>query len=153
MVNINLLAWREQESDYQKNILKKMLMLALVLAAIVNIVSHLMLAQQENKIQKRIDNINEEIKTCSELKMPAKQDQDFWKQMFAEKKAMKESCFNEIKESDKGVIFAGRARSLSDLSAFLKHWRLLAFFSEIKVSLIEEDKKGGVRFMLEGKKI
>ena len=65
MVNLNLLPWREEESLYQKIRLKKILMMVVVAAALVNMILHIIFSQQENKIQERINSINDEIKNVN----------------------------------------------------------------------------------------
>lgn len=154
-VNINLLPWREAQFNYQKIFLKKMLIVVVAMAIIINIVFHLILVDKENKIRERMVRINEEIRNFSSVnrQKPEKQSEDFWREMLAVKTGMRGACFNGIEESDKVITFRGQARSLSDLTIFLRHWKVISVFSEMKIALIEEDARGGVRFVLEGRKI
>jgi hypothetical protein len=155
MVNINLLPWREEEIKYQKKCIKKILAITILFALTINIVSHFVLAQQENALQQRIDASNEMLKKSEISNLPDMDNElrditTFIGKIFSAsgKEQQAKACFTEIKNDDQSFLIRGKARSMQDLL----DWKAESFPADMKIKQIKQQESGIVQFDLEVKK-
>lgn len=169
MVNINLLPWREHELEYQKLILYRMFLLVIVLTASIIFAAHIIISQQEAAVRIRIALINQKLnyyhkqseQVIQPVKLPDVQRQQPLSQkmlsgkLFAESDRMNQAmvCFTDIERMSKTFSFTGKARSMGDLTEFLRQWNTASLFNEMQVKLIEQEKNGLVKFGFQAKEV
>ena len=155
---INLLPWREQELNYQKKMLRRMLIFSALLGISINIVIHIILAKQEEVLRERV-NINNEALTTKQIPADISTDHPslnmtFIGKMFSsfEQKPKTLTCFTEIKQLEQTFLFKGIAESMQDLMQYFLHWKAADIFTDIHIKQILQQEDGRLQFIIEVKK-
>lgn len=158
MVSINLLPWREQKRIYQIKVMKKMLMFTVLMVLCIFSVTHFMLSQHENKVRDQIAVIAAKIKrnqlqqeksikqvqpTLNKMDQAALISKIFYE---ISNKQPEKVCFTNIERQNNIFSFTGKARSMTELTDFFRHWNAAYLFAEIKIKLIEKQEDGWLRF-------
>lgn len=163
MVNINLLPWRRFEREYQNRLLKKIFISTISIALFILIIVHALISHQEKLWQANVAATNKKlslyreinaqntsnITAFSEVNTPKQYDKhDFAIRLFSElsKRNAGKVCFTDIERMDKTLLFSGKARSILELTEFLRGWNAAYLFNEIKINSIETQENGFVHF-------
>lgn len=174
MVSSNLLPWRQCEREYQIRMVKKVFALSIALVLVIIMISHLLVSYQESSLQARIVTANKKITEYGQKKLQdgmivdavsvannqkqaaqaALQNQNtFALSMFSElgRRYQEKVCFTDIEGLDKTFLFSGKARSMSELTGFIRHWHMAYLFNEIEIKSIEEQENGFVQFKFQAR--
>lgn len=143
MIEINFLPWREKRDQYQKKKMRFLLFYSGVLSMLVWMSAHYFFAEKIAALTSGIAKLNRQMDSLSEKKITepnqALIDKLISSQLESEKLiaalANTENpavCFTEISRDENRVSFIGNARSIVDLTEFIKHWRGAELFSHLR---------------------
>lgn len=147
MVEINLLPWRQQARLYQRKMTKIFIFVSVVLPMLILTGIHFILAQWVVDAGFRVSHLAAEITAIKQAMLPQQDDlftatirkmfadRDTSVQLFTELDSVKmnEVCFTEITRKNQVVTFSGYARSINELTEFLKNWPIASLFSQIRL--------------------
>jgi Tfp pilus assembly protein PilN len=160
MVTINLLPWREKQAQFEKRELLKILGVGLLGAALLILGGDRYIASQQQATQDRIEKLKKEIiwrqglKNVSQLKGAglATQHNDAL-ELFRRLNDVPSSevCFEQVKKSKQGVELIGMTSSAEQLTQFLQATTMASYFSELKITQLQQQDSQHVKFRLFGK--
>ena len=147
MVNINLLPWRDAKHRYEQKMLRRIFILSLLLSTMIVLFLH-------GYLSWRLEGINAEqlqwhravIALSEQANVPAGRVSEVSLHTLAgtekllealAKANVRDVCFSNVKQIQRGVALTGYARSAQGLTEFLKNWPVSNLFSEIQIKQIE----------------
>jgi Tfp pilus assembly protein PilN len=162
MVNLNLFPWREHMHAYQQKRIIKMLLCSLFLTGFFLAFIHFYILRQENKLNIHLLKLHEGINFnltkgyTQEKNLNAHQEDIIKKlidyhihtqKLFASLTTYTaDFCFTEMQRNKNTMTFMGKARSVRNLTDFLRNFRAASSFSEIKIDDINQQENDDVYF-------
>lgn len=165
MVTINLIAWRLQAQQYYREQLKRIIGATLLLSALSYSVVIWQLTSIENALTKHKLFLEDEIHwrdpkqsngnnavgvsaglTLNEMNLIS----NINKTVLFGLQAINQSgiCFKEVKRTANTLMLSGEVTSASELLEFVRHWRDIHLFSEVKVAQLKQMSTNVVSFQL-----
>jgi Tfp pilus assembly protein PilN len=165
MVNINLLPWRPLERAYQAKQLKKIICLAFISPLLAALCAVWLFSLYEQRLASRVHLLKDEIhwqenanNTSKQTNLAISPDMLASLISYAENTnallsvlhhtSSETVCFREIKRTNQAILITGEADSSDDLAFFLKQWKAVDLFSEIKVDHLKQKSDHVVQFRL-----
>lgn len=164
MVTFNLLPWRQHKMLQQMRRANSIMLILIILTVILLSISHLLLAHREKVLHLQVSRLKQKIEKASLLELMQKQTsvsqhQPTKKNLFEDaitrklflavsRPASNNVCFTQMTKVKNGISFAGNARSIIDLTTYLRYWQAAYLFSEIRIEKIYQDKNHLIKFHL-----
>lgn len=163
MVEINLLPWRDARRRHQTKKIKVIFALSVMSSLCILVFFYSYLVKQTALVQAQVVKLKQQLayderqkirrvnKTVVSVVDPAKVvlgRHVSTMQLLADMggKQDVDICFTKMERISHHISFSGYARSMADVSDFLRHWKAGALFAEIKIEQLQQQQNDLVLF-------
>ncbi len=156
MVALNLLPWRTYDVLHRKKTIRRTWLGSIFFTFFLIVLIHVVLSKKVAFLSSQIDFLKNELMNASNVQVDQEKtksnkmlnpaggyDQATIQKLFVSlaQSRVDPVCFLDITRNERHVTFIGKARSLSDLTTYLLHWKAAGLFDSVQLKEIKQEKQ------------